>query len=114
MFFRKNEINPFSVVDRVRFRNNDEVLELQVKADAPFLVSNIMKVNKRFSGLSEVSPESEQRESALFFAEAVFGRKQAEKLMEFYDNEPLAVINACGIYFRERLAKKITKVQKKE
>ena len=114
MLFRKNEINPFSVRDRVRFRNIDKTIDLEVRSEASILVTNLMRANKRIGGLSEASPEDEQRESALYFAEAVFGRKQAEKLMSFYDNEPLAVINACGIYFRERLAKKITKAQKKE
>ena len=114
MFFRKNEINPFSVCDRVRFRNIDKVIDLEVRSEASILVTNLIKANNRISGLSEASPEDEQKECALFFAEAVFGRKQAEKLLEFYGGEPLAVVNACGIYFRERLAKKITKAQKKE
>ncbi|MBO5968195.1 MAG: hypothetical protein J6S14_06825 [Clostridia bacterium] len=114
MLFRKSEINPYSVSDKVRFRNIDKVIELNVRADASILVVNLMKANKRISTLSETSPDDEQRESALMFAGAVFGQEQAEKLMQFYDEEPLAVINACGIYFRERLAKKITKAQKKE
>ena len=52
-------------------------------------------------------------ESARVFAEVIFGKEQAEKLIAFYENDALAVINACGMYFSQRLAKIITKAQKR-
>ena len=39
-------------------------------------------------------------------------QEQGDALCRFYE-DPLAVVTACGLYFRERLSKKITKAQKR-
>jgi hypothetical protein len=50
---------------------------------------------------------------ARFFADTLFGKDQGGAFCEFYNNDPLTIINACGMYFQKRLGKKITKAQKK-
>ena len=109
--FRK-EINPFSVSDKVTFRNVDKTMTLTVRSDAGMLVLGLKRVNEKLSGITDDSPEDERKEAARFFADTLFGKEQGEKLFDFY-GDPVAVITACGMYFRERLSKKITKAQKK-
>lgn len=111
--FHRNEISPYSVTDKIIFRNVDDTLQLIVRADAASLVMGLKKVNERLSQMTDETPEEERLSTALFFAQTLFGKDQGENLCQFYGNDPLAIINACGMYFRERLSKKITKVQKK-
>lgn len=108
----KKEINPFPVSDRVTFRNIDKTLDLTVRSDASTLVLGLKRVNERLNGMTDDSPEADRMAAARFFADTLFGKDQGGQLCEFY-GEPLAVITACGMYFRERLAKKISKAQKK-
>lgn len=111
--FHRNEISPYSVTDKIVFRNVDDTLQLIVRADAASLVVGLKKVNERLSQMTDETPEEERLSTALFFAQTLFGKDQGENLCQFYGNDPLAIINACGMYFRERLSKKITKAQKK-
>lgn len=110
MLFRK-EINPYTVTDKVTFRNGDKTLTLRVKSNAMNLVNGLRKAQAKLSPLSDDSPDSEKEDAAKAFAMSVFG-PDGEKLVEFY-NEPLTVINACGEYFESRLKDKIAKAQKK-
>ena len=112
--FRKTEINPYSVSDKVRFRNVDKTIDLAVKADASMLVTRLMKANTRLSAFDEDTSEEEKRSAALMFAGAMFGEEQAGKLLTFYDSEPLPMITACGLYFDTRLKKLIVKAQKRK
>lgn len=109
--FRK-EINPYSVADKVTFRNVDKTLELYVRSNATTLVVNLKQAQEKLKGLSDESEECEKVNSARFFAKAIFGEEQADKLVDFY-NDPLAVISAVGMYFDQQLKKKIVKAQKK-
>ena len=114
-FFRKifgREINPYSVTDKVTFRNVDKTLTLTVRADASSLVLGLKRANDKLSGMTDEMPDQEKAEAARLFASTIFGDEQGDSLCRFYV-DPLAVINACGLYFRERLGKKITKAQKK-
>ena len=52
--FRK-EINPFSVSDRVRFRNIDRTLDLEVKAQASSIVLGIKRAQDRLSLMNDQS-----------------------------------------------------------
>ena len=113
IFRRGYEVDPFPVQDRVTFRNGDAKLVLEVKADASVMVTNLGKAQKRLAAVTEETDEEEQKSVAKFFASAMFGEEQAEKLMEFY-KEPLTVITVCGKYFSERLGKVITKAQKRK
>lgn len=106
----KKEISPYSVSDKVTFRNVDKTLTLYVRADAFSLTFGLKQVHERLASVTDNSTEEDQAAAARLFADTIFGTEQGEKLCAFYD-APLATINACGIYFRERLTKKITKAQ---
>ena len=108
----KREINPFQVSDKVTFRNVDKTITLYVRSSAASLVVNLKKAQDRLKGLTDETPEEERIEAARYFAQAVFGEKQADQLVEFY-GEPLAVLSAVGMYFDKQLRQKITKAQKK-
>jgi hypothetical protein len=110
--FRKDEISPYTVEDKVTFRNVDKTLTLYVRGDAASFVVGLKKAQDRLAEITSESDESERENCARFFARTLFGDEQGDKLVEFY-NEPLAVITVCGMYFKERLSKKITKAQKK-
>lgn len=112
LFNRKNEINPFPVSDMVTFRNVDKTITLYVRSDAPSIVLGVKNSVDRLSSLSDESSENEQIDAALRYAEVIFGKEQAEALLDFYDKKALAVITACGMYFQNRLSKLITKAQK--
>lgn len=113
MLFKKNEINPFPVSDTVRFRNLDKTITMTVRSGASRLVLGIRKAQETFSKLNDDSDGESLREAALQFAETIFGSDQAQQLLRFYDDDYMAVITACSLYFSKRLGKMITKAQKK-
>ena len=112
MFF-KREINPYPISDNVTFRNVDKTLNLSVRSDAPSLVLGLRRVQERLTGMNDDTEDSERLEAARFFARTLFGNEQGDSLVQFYNDDPLAIISACGMYFQKRLSKKITKAQKK-
>ena len=111
MFFR-HEINPFPVSDKVTFRNVDKTLKLTVRTDASTIVLGLKRANERLSALTDESTDEEKAAAARMFAAVLFGNEQGDSLCRFYE-DPLAVVAACGMYFQERLSKKITKAQKR-
>ena len=112
--FRKGyEISLNRVHDTVRIKEGDQSLTLTVNGDAQRMVAGIMNANKKMQALKDESTDEEAREAATYFAGVLFGREQAEKLLEFYADDPGTVITVCGRYFKERLANQISKVQKK-
>lgn len=111
--FHKREINPYSVSDKVTFRNVDKTLTLYVRDNATNLVVNLKRAQENLSELTDNSDECQRVNASRFFAKAVFGEEQADKLVDFY-NEPLAVISAVGQYFDLRLKKLIAKAQKRK
>ena len=108
----KKEINPYSVSDKAVFRNVDKTLTLYVRADAAALVLGLKKAQEKLKGLTDDSDECERMNASRFFARQIFGEKQGDQLVDFY-NDPLAIISACGLYFEKQLKNKITKAQKK-
>ena len=111
MFFKK-EINPYTVTDKVTFRNVDKTLVLYVRSDAASLVTGLKKAQEQLKGITDSSSEKERLQAAFTFAAAIFGEDQANQLIEFY-GEPLAVITVVNMYFDRMLKYKITKAQKK-
>ncbi|MBO5917358.1 MAG: hypothetical protein J6Q14_01155 [Oscillospiraceae bacterium] len=101
------------VHDRIRIVEGDERLELRVDGDPMRMVAGLNEAQKRLRGLTEGSPEEEQRSAAQYFAAVMFGEEQARALMEFYHDDAACVINVCGRYFSERLAKLIARAQKR-
>ena len=107
------EINPFQVADKITFRNVDKTLTLYVRSSASALVSGLQNVQTLLKSIDENSTEFDRINAARLFARCVFGEEQGDALVDFY-NEPLAIITVLGQYFEKRLAKKITKAQKKK
>ena len=110
MFLRK-EINPYSVSDKVTFRNVDKTITLFVRTDAASLVYGLKQAQEKLKELTDESDECERMNAARYFARSIFGEEQGDRLVDFY-NEPLAIITVLGIYFNKQLKKKITKAQK--
>ena len=108
----KIEINPYSVSDKVTFRNVDKTLTLCVRSNATAMVVNLKQAQDKLKELNDDADECERMNAARFFARSVFGEEQGDKLVDFY-NEPFTIISVVGIYFDERLKKLITKAQKK-
>ena len=113
MFFKK-EINPYPISDNVTFRNVDKTISLSVRSDAPSLVLGLKRSQEKLTGMNDDTDDSERIDAARFFARTLFGTEQGDQLVQFYNEDALAIISACGMYFKERLAKKITKAQKKK
>ena len=113
MFFRKmkSEFTPYPVSDKVTFRNVDRVLQLTVKADGGQIVRKLKQAQERLAAENEHSTEEERLETARFFAASMFGDDQAQKIVDLFDGDPLAIVSVCGDYFGARLSKIITKVQ---
>lgn len=101
------------VRDRVRVEESGEALVLTVNGDAARMVAGLTRAQAYMKTLNDESGEDEKKEAAMMFAGAIFGKDQAQKLIEFYGGDPLCAIDLCGRYFQERLSKKITKAQKK-
>lgn len=112
MIFKKKEITPFSVEDKVTFRNVDKTLTLYVRSSASALVVGLKEAQDKLKDLTDESDECQRINAARFFAKSIFGEEQADKLIDFY-NDPFAVVAVIGIYFERQLKKKITKAQKK-
>ena len=110
--FKSKAISPYDVEDKATFRNVDKTLTLYVRSSAASLVVNLKQAQEKLKELTDESDECQRMNAARFFAKAVFGEEQADKLCDFY-GEPLAVVAVVGMYFDKQLKKKITKAQKK-
>lgn len=114
--FRKGyDITLNRVHDTVRINENGETLTLTVSADPMRIVAGLNKAQNKLTELvAKGEPtEDEMKEAAEFFAAVIFGQEQAGMVMAFYNDDAACVINVCGKYFRERLASKISQMQKK-
>ena len=101
------------VHDRVRIVEGDERLELRVDADAMRMVAGLNEAQRHLRALTEDNTGEQQKEAALYFAGVIFGGEQAKALMDFYHDDAACVINICGRYFSDRLAKLIEKAQRR-
>ena len=111
--FRKYEITLNRVHDTINIREGDELLTLSVSGDAMRMVAGLNKAQQKMKALTDEATDDEVKECAVYFASVIFGKEQAEKLLTFYNDDPGCVIAVCGQYFKERLAEKIAKVQRK-
>ena len=101
------------VHDTVRIREGRETLMLYVDADSMKLVAGISNVQKELQTITEETPEAETLRISKDFARVIFGTDGAEKLAEFYRQDPGCIIGICSRYFSKRLNKLIEKAQKK-
>lgn len=113
MFGRGYTMTLNRVHDAITIREGDETLKLTVNGDAMRMVAGLNKAQKRMLDLKDDSSDTEVLEAAEYFAAVIFGKEQAAKLMKFYADDPGCVISVCGQYFKDRLADKIAKIQKK-
>lgn len=111
--FRKYSISLNRVHDSIVIKEGAETLSLTVNGDPMRMVSGLNNSQLRMKGITDETPVEDVKDCALYFATVIFGKEQAEKLVDFYANDPACVISVCGKYFKERLADKIAKVQKK-
>ena len=112
--FRKGyEVTLNRVHDTVSIREGDEKITLSVNGDAMRMVAGLTKAQAKMKALEDASTEEEVRECAEYFAAVIFGKEQAAQLMAFYADDPGCVISVCGQYFKDRLAGKISAVQRK-
>lgn len=113
IFKKGYEVTLNRVHDNIIVREGGESLKLTVNGDSMRMVAGLNKAQKQMVSLSEESTDEQVKECAEYFAAVIFGKEQAEKLMEFYADDPGCVITVCGQYFKERLAGKIAQAQKK-
>lgn len=113
LFRRGYEMTLNRVHDTISVREGDETIKLTVNGDAMRMVAGLEKARKKMTELPDDADDETVRETAKFFASVIFGQEQAEKLMTFYADDPGCVITVCGQYFKDRLAGKITEIQKK-
>ena len=113
MFRKKNEMSLNRVRDHVVIKEGDDRLKLYVDADPLRIVAGLNQAQKMMREITDETPEEEREKIAEYFAAVLFGEKQAKELIEFYHHDPACIFNICGKYFGQKLAKKITKAQKK-
>ena len=101
------------VHDTITIREGSETLKLTVNGDAMRMVAGLGKAQQKMQDLTDEATDAEVLEVADYFAAVIFGKEQAAQLMAFYNNDPGCVISVCGQYFKDRLSKKITAIQKK-
>jgi hypothetical protein len=101
------------VHDTLRVREGTEDIVLYVNQDPRRLVAGLNGAQARLKSIDENTTEEEKLKIAKMFSSVLFGDEQTEKLSEFYHNDPGCIISVCGKYFSDRLAKLITKAQKK-
>ena len=113
MFKKNYEMTLNRVHDNVAIREGDETLKLTVNGDAMRIVAGLNKAQAKLKELTDDATDEQTKEAAEYFAAVIFGKEQAAKLMAFYADDPGCVITVCGRYFKDRLAGKITQIQKK-
>lgn len=113
LFRRGYEVTLNRVHDTVTIREADDKITLSVNGDAMRMVAGLNKAQQQMQELTNDTPDERVQEVAKYFASVIFGAEQAAKLMQFYAEDPGCVISVCGQYFKERLAGKISDVQKR-
>jgi hypothetical protein len=112
-FGRGYEMTLNHIHDTITVREGNERLKLIVSGDSMRMVAGLNKAQKKMQELTEAATDEQITDCAEFFASVIFGQEQAKKLLQFYADDPASVITVCGRYFKERLADKIAKAQKK-
>lgn len=101
------------VHDSVKVVEGSESLVLKVDADPKRIVLQIRNAQDSMQQAILKEDIDAQKAAGMQFADAMFGKEQAGKLLEFYGGNVTCVMNICLQYFQGRLAKLIEKAQKK-
>ena len=107
------EVTLNRVHDRVVIREGDEALHLTVESDPMRMVAALTNAQARLSAWNDETTPERRLEDVRIFAEAIFGEKQTDELLEFYHGDGACVMNVCSTYFGDRLGAMVTKAQKK-
>ena len=99
------------VRDRVCVTEGDQRLTLLVDGDPFGMVACLREAFEAFGDMEDGADAETVRTAAWRIAEAMFGADQAQKLLSFYREDGLAVIDLCGAYFSRRLKGLIEKAQ---
>lgn len=113
LFRRGYEMTLNRIYDTITIREGGEKLPLTVNGDAMRMVAGLTKAQAKMKELTEESTDEDVKGCAEYFAAVIFGQEQAAKLMAFYADDPGCVITVCGRYFKDRLAGKISAMQKR-
>lgn len=113
MFGKGYSISLNRVHDTIKIKEGTETLKLTVNGDSMRMVAGLTKAQQKMLAIKDDSTDEEVLNCAKYFASVIFGVEQAKVLMDFYANDPGCVISVCSQYFKERLAGKISEVQKK-
>ena len=113
MFWLRHDLTLNRVHDVVRVREGGDSITLRVDADANRMVAGLSHAQDVLKAVPADATAEQRQTAIMYFATVIFGKEQAEKLLEFYNNAPDCVLAICGQYFSTRLMKKITKAQKK-
>ena len=114
--FRRRELTLNRVRDHITIREGSDTISLTVDNDANMLIRGVRTAQKTLQQLQEDDNDELKETAAKQLSEAIFGKEQAGKLLEFYGGNYECVITICGMYFGDHkngLGKKITKAQKK-
>lgn len=111
--FGRDEMSLGRVHGSLVIKEGFDKLTLYVDADAMRLTAALMQENERLRRYGEKATAKQQKELALDFAATMFGREQAQKLLDFYHGNAACVISVCAQYFSGTLTKLIAKAQKR-
>lgn len=114
--FRRRELTLNRVRDHITIREGNDTITLTVDSDANTLIRGVRTAQNTLLRLQEEDNQELKETAAKQLSEAIFGREQAERLLDFYGGSYECVITICGMYFGDHkygLGKKITKAQKK-
>ena len=102
------------VHDKVAITNGETTLTLTVDATPEKLVSGLLAARRKMQELGPDSTKEEMLDAARDTAAAIFGDEQAQKLMDYYQEDTeMSVFDVCERYFTRRLQKLIEREQKK-
>lgn len=108
MFQRQYVITLHRVRDNPTFTNGEKRLTLNVDGDPHGMAAALLVSRNVLKQITEESPENDIQAAALIHAAAMFGKEQAEQLIDFCGH-PINAINICNKYFSNRLVMLIDK-----
>ena len=101
------------VRDHIVIREGDDELKLTVDCDPRIIVTALQRAQTALLKVNEGSTDTEKKDASAALSTAIFGDAQTEQLFAFYSGDAACVALVCSQYFEKRLAKKITRAQKR-
>lgn len=101
------------VRDKVAFVEGSERLVLTVDVDPLGVIGDLKNVIDDLKALNNDTTDEEIMRVAVELGTKIFGEKQTQKLVEFYNSNEKQIFNVLTRYFTERLNGLISDAQKK-